>query len=74
MNINKYYIFEDEMWKHKPPLKLFVNPILRKLQFWTDKPLVIASITEFTEDGTPYFVRYKLKRLRYWKTKEELSE
>jgi len=28
---------------HRHPLKLLVNPVLRKLQFFTDRPWVIAS-------------------------------
>jgi len=51
---------------HRSTLKLTVNPILRKLQFFTNKPFVIAS--KF-ENGL--FVKYKFMRVRYFKNNEE---
>ncbi|UOK16860.1 hypothetical protein [Vibrio phage phiKT1024] len=39
----KYVVKENGHWMHKHPLKLFMNPILRKIQFYTDEPYVIAS-------------------------------
>jgi len=63
--MNKYYIFNDNYWNHKTPLKLFINPILRKIQFFTNKPFVITSLTEFIND-TPNFLKYKLMRVKYY--------
>lgn len=62
---NKYYVW-DGQWMHKSPVKLIVNPILRKLQFFTDRPYVIASETEFV-NSIPYFVKYKFCRVPYKK-------
>ena len=45
---------------HKTWSKCLINPVLRKIQFWTDKPFVIASkITDEHE-----FVRYAFKRVK----------
>lgn len=45
---------------HKTWSKCLINPVLRKIQFWTDKPFVIASkITDEHE-----FVRYAIKRVQ----------
>lgn len=62
-------IKEDGVLKHKTPLKLFLNPILRKLQWFTNRPYVIAS---YIENGE--FVEYKFKRVRYFKTIEEYNK
>ena len=47
--MDKYYYFHKryKIWMHRTPLKLFINPILRFIQFWTTKPFVIASDTDF---------------------------
>jgi hypothetical protein len=65
-NKNKYYQKWDHGWVHRSPVKLIVNPILRKLQWFTDKPFVIASDTEFV-DGKPEFLGYKFVRVPYSK-------
>ena len=62
---NKYYVF-DKQWMHKSPIKLLVNPILRRLQFFTDRPYVIGSETEFVE-GKPQFIKYKFVRVLFIK-------
>lgn len=59
--VNSYYIHKGNYWMHKTRLKLIVNPILRRLQFWTDIPYVIASTTEFIK-GYPNFIGYVLIR------------
>lgn len=64
MKYDKYYVKAEGYWMHRPRIKCIINPILRKLQFWTRKPYVIASITEF-KDGVPYFVRYSFTRVAY---------
>ena len=59
---DKYYIYEGNNWYHKTPLKLLVNPLLRKIQFFTRRPYVIASKTEFKE-GNPKFLGYSFRRI-----------
>lgn len=64
----KYLVYEDGCWMHKHPLKLIVNPILRKLQFFTNKPYVIAS--KFDKQRTK-FIGFTFCRVRYYKNIEE---
>lgn len=74
---DKYFVydFEHKCWMHRTPLKCFVNPILRKLQFWTDKPFVIYSKVEWDNDivskseRKPRFVGYGFGRINYFKNK-----
>ena len=63
-DMDRYYVCEDGLWMHRSPLKLALNPVLRKLQFWTRKPWVIASRTEFGT-GRPHFTGYTLARVEY---------
>ena len=63
---DKCYVQIEGCWCHRTWLKCIVNPILRFIQFWTDKPYVISSITEF-KDGLPYFQHYSLQRVKYLK-------
>ena len=60
MNKDKYYVQDPECgcWMHRTPLKCFLNPILRKIQFWTKDKCVIGSKTEFDENGIPHFKGY----------------
>lgn len=47
MNKNQYYQISSNFgWVHRTPLKVAINPILRTIQFWTDCPYVIVSITD----------------------------
>lgn len=81
MNKDKYYVQDQECccWMHKSPVKLLLNHILRKIQFWTKEPLVICSKTDFDENGAPHFRGYGLIRTRVmtaqeyneWKNKKE---
>lgn len=66
-----YFVYDEEYkeWRHKTPLKCFINPILRKIQFWTDKPFVIASICDVSENNKPVFLKYTIKRVKYYKGK-----
>lgn len=57
------FIFEENQWKHKTKLKCTINPILRKIQFFTDKPWVIASLVEF-KNKKPVFLGYRLRKLK----------
>jgi hypothetical protein len=59
---NKYYMKADGYWNHRSPIKLIINPILRKLQWFTQRPYVIASETKFV-DGKPEFIAYKFCRV-----------
>lgn len=66
-NKDKYYIkISDDHWLHRSPIKCLINPILRKLQFYTNNPYIIASKTLW-EDGTPHFNGYKFTRVLYRK-------
>lgn len=66
--MNKYYVYNKDfkIWMHKSPLKLVLNPILRKIQWFTDRPYVIVSQTEFIDDK-PNFIKYGIKRVYYIK-------
>ncbi len=53
-----YYVKHDNVnWCHRHPIKIVINPMLRFIQFWTDKPYVIASITEFKNEK-PIFIKF----------------
>lgn len=58
---DKCYVKIEGYWCHRTRLKCIINPILRFLQFWTDKPYVIASMTNFKDD-LPYFSHYTMQR------------
>lgn len=62
--MNQYYILTPNGWIHSTPLKRVINPILRTIQFYTNKPYVIASMTEF-ENDIPKFGGYVFKRVWY---------
>lgn len=59
----KYLVFEDNCWKHKHPIKMIINPILRKVQWFTNKPFVIAS--KFNNEKT-VFEGFVFMRVRYY--------
>lgn len=61
---NQYYVKQDGIWMHKSPVKLLINPILRRIQFFTNRPYVIASDTEFV-DHVPQFIKYVFTRVAY---------
>ena len=44
---------------HRVWFKVLLNPILRKIQFWTDQPYVITSCVEDER-----VVGYQIKRVR----------
>lgn len=60
---DRCYIKVGEHWCHRTTLKCIINPVLRALQFWNRRPYVIASITEFKDDGLPYFNHYAFQRV-----------
>ena len=39
---DRYYLLDGDNWSHRTPLKLLVNPVLRRIQFFTERPYVIA--------------------------------
>ncbi len=43
---------------HRPLFKVLLNPMLRKIQFWTDKPLVFVSKFEDNK-----FLYYSMERV-----------
>lgn len=64
-DINKYYVkLENDKWVHRHPVKVVINPILRTIQFWTNKPYVIASDTEF-KNNNPTFIKFRFCRVYY---------
>jgi len=67
---DQYYVNEDGHWMHKSPIKLWLNPKLRKLQWWDDRPWVIASKTEWI-DGVPHFKGYSFQKVQYRNFKED---
>lgn len=72
---DKYYVQDKECgcWMHRSPLKCIINPLLRKIQFWTKEPLVICSNTDFDENGVPHFKGYGMTRTRVM-TVDEYNE
>lgn len=45
---------------HRTKLKIVINPVLRVLQCWTNRPVVIASVI-----NNDMFVKYTLVRVKY---------
>ena len=61
----KYFNYENlgldiENGTHRTKLKCTVNPFLRLMQFWTNRPFVIYSLVENLE-----FIRYGFGRIYY---------
>lgn len=50
---------------HKTWFKCFFNPILRRIQFWTDRPYVIYSNVSFDEVGGIKVLGYGFGRVKY---------
>lgn len=62
-----YFEFNGKKYlQHKTKLKCFINPILRKIQFFTMKPFVISSKFEKI-NGEWFFLGYGFQRVRYYK-------
>lgn len=67
MDKNKYYIqLSEKHWIHPTPIKKLINPILRKIQWYTNKPFVIASKTKW-KNNKPFFIKYSFQRAMYEK-------
>ena len=49
---------------HRSPLKRIINPILRKMQFWSKDKWFIGSKSEFDENGIPHFKGYGMVKTR----------
>ena len=52
-------------WSHKTPLKMILNPILRFIQFYSNKPYVITSNAELVENSHPRFKTYTFIKVQY---------
>jgi hypothetical protein len=63
MKNNMYYDRVAHCWMHRSLLKIIVNPILRKIQFWTKKPWVITSNCVMDENDIPHFLNYCFDRV-----------
>ena len=61
------YVIENGRVVHKTLLKCILNPILRKLQFYTDRPYVIASISKYCPVNGWCFLGYKFTRVKYFR-------
>ena len=62
---DKYYIYDKgKCVAHRSPIKVAINPFLRKVQFWTKYPYVIASKTDIDSDGIAHFGGYVFENLR----------
>lgn len=59
-----YHQFKDGVLIHRSPIKLILDPILVLLQFWTQRPYLIASLTEYDENGQPHFIKYVFRRVQ----------
>lgn len=69
-NKDKYFVYNSkyDCWMHKTPLKCFVNPILRFIQFYTDKPFVIYSECEKNNEKW-HFIKYGFGRVKYFRNR-----
>ena len=66
MKNNKTIILVHGNLRHISYLKLILNPVLRLLQFYTDKPYVISSIVEFNAPHEiPEFKKYSFSKVQY---------
>ena len=54
---------------HRSRIKCIINPVLRKLQYYTNKPYVIASF--ITDKGE--FSHYVVKRVEYVRSKTSID-
>ena len=50
---------------HNTKLKCIVNPVLRWIQFWTDRPYVIFSRFLVINGEPKHFLRYGFGRIKY---------
>lgn len=55
----------DGRWCHGPLWKRIINPILRVVQFWSDRPYVFYSrCSHYDGDDPPRFISYGFGRVR----------
>jgi hypothetical protein len=53
-------------WRHRPWWKVAINSVLRALQPFTDRKLVIATVCiDRPSGGPPLIVDYQLRRVRH---------
>ncbi len=68
--INRFFEYKFGEIRHRSPLKCLANPVLRLMQFWTNKPYVIASEYGKCSVNGYYFIRYRFMRVEYKDTKK----
>ncbi len=61
LNLGLYRHKTERIVVHRTLLKVILNPILRKIQWWTDTPYVIASV--FVKG---IFTTYSFQRVKYF--------
>ena len=64
-SINDYYEIENGCVVHKTLLKCVINPILRIVQFYSDYPYVISSISKCCPVNGWYFFFFIFNRVKY---------
>ena len=65
--INRFFEFKWGAMRHRSPLKCTVNPVLRFIQFWTNKPYVISSVCGKCPVNGYYFIKYRFMRVELLK-------
>lgn len=62
--MSDFYLI-DGRWYHGPWWKRAINPVLRLIQFWTDRPYVIYSeCSHYAGPERPRLLRYGFGRVR----------
>ena len=64
--LDKYFVYSENVCTmHRTPLKCIINPLLRILQFWDDKPYVIASNCKKLSNNKITFISYAFMKVWY---------
>lgn len=45
-----FHYHNSEGYSHRSPVKSILNPVLRAVQFWSNRPYVIATDVDFMDD------------------------
>ena len=65
MSKDKFYIYKGgKCVAHRSPLKMVVDPLLIKLQWFTTRPWLIASKTSYNKNGRAHFEGYTFTRVK----------
>jgi len=63
-SINDAFVIRDgKEVAHRTLLKIILNPILRSVQFWSNKPYVIASEYDYCPVNGFYFIHYRFMKV-----------